>query len=126
MMFTLTPQRGLPGPPETTIQVAGHVLTVDGIADDLSQPRITAAALAASVDPTTTLRGKTTDGSFVTRDAAAADAMAQAVRAHVAHVCRQASTARPSGATQSTRRQTPDIARGWPGGAAAPAVRPAA
>jgi hypothetical protein len=36
MMFTLTPQRGLPGPPETTIHVAGHVLTVDGIACDLS------------------------------------------------------------------------------------------
>jgi hypothetical protein len=36
MILTLIPQRSLPGQPETTIQVAGDVLTVDGIAYDLS------------------------------------------------------------------------------------------
>lgn len=36
MHLTLTPQAGLPGQPETTIQVRGDVLTVDGTAYDLS------------------------------------------------------------------------------------------
>jgi hypothetical protein len=36
MILTLIPQRGLPGQPETTIHIAGDVLTVDGIAYDLS------------------------------------------------------------------------------------------
>lgn len=37
MILTLSPYRGLPGQPETTITVAGDVLTVDGVAYDLSQ-----------------------------------------------------------------------------------------
>jgi hypothetical protein len=37
MHLTLTPQAGLPGEPETTIQVRGDVLTVDGTAYDLSE-----------------------------------------------------------------------------------------
>jgi hypothetical protein len=36
MILTLIPQRGLPGQPETTIHVTGDVLTVNGIAYDLS------------------------------------------------------------------------------------------
>jgi hypothetical protein len=36
MILTLTPQRGLPGQPETTIHVTGDVLTVNGIDYDLS------------------------------------------------------------------------------------------
>jgi hypothetical protein len=36
MILTLIPQRGLPGQLETTIHVTGDVLTVDGIAYDLS------------------------------------------------------------------------------------------
>ncbi len=36
MHLTLTPQRGLPGQPETTIHVAGDVLTLDGTPYDLS------------------------------------------------------------------------------------------
>ena len=37
MILSLSPSRGLPGQPETTLNVAGDVLTVDGIAFDLSQ-----------------------------------------------------------------------------------------
>jgi len=36
MHLTLSPQVGLPGQPETTIHVAGDILTVDGTAYDLS------------------------------------------------------------------------------------------
>lgn len=36
MQITLSPCRGLPGQPETTLSVAGDVLTVDGSAFDLS------------------------------------------------------------------------------------------
>jgi hypothetical protein len=36
MHLTLTPQAGLPGCPETTLHVAGDVLTIDGTTFDLS------------------------------------------------------------------------------------------
>ena len=36
MHLTLSPQVGLPGQPETTLHVAGDVLTIDGTAYDLS------------------------------------------------------------------------------------------
>lgn len=36
MRITLSPQRGFPGQPETTISVSGDILTVGGIDHDLS------------------------------------------------------------------------------------------
>jgi hypothetical protein len=36
MHLILSPQRGLPGAPETTVAVAGDTLIVDGVAYDLS------------------------------------------------------------------------------------------
>jgi len=36
MKFTLSPQVGLPGQPETTIHVAGETITIDGTPYDLS------------------------------------------------------------------------------------------
>lgn len=36
MILTLSPQRGLPGDPETVLSVAGDVLTIDGTDYDLS------------------------------------------------------------------------------------------
>ena len=36
MQITLSPCRGLPGQPETTLSVAGDMLTVDGLTFDLS------------------------------------------------------------------------------------------
>ena len=36
MKITLSPQRGLPGQPETTIHVAGDTITIDGTPYDLS------------------------------------------------------------------------------------------
>ena len=36
MHLTLSPQAGLPGQPETTLHVAGDVLTIDGTPYDLS------------------------------------------------------------------------------------------
>lgn len=49
MKLTLSPVRGLPGAPETTLSVAGDVLTVDGTPYDLSPipAMITAARVAA-------------------------------------------------------------------------------
>ena len=61
-------------------------ITVAGMSvqtDDLSQQRITGAALAAMIDPTTTVNWKVADGQFVTLDAKTIIAVAQAVRAHV-------------------------------------------
>lgn len=61
------------------IEVNGvHVQT-----DDLSQQRLTAAALAAQIDPTSTVRWKTASGAFVVLSAEQITAVAMAVRAHV-------------------------------------------
>lgn len=51
--------------------------------DDLSQQRITGAALAAVIDPATTVNWKVANGQFVTLDAPTIITIAQAVRAHV-------------------------------------------
>ena len=51
--------------------------------DDLSQSRLTAAALAAQLDPESTVRWKTASGAFVVLSAAQIIAIALAVRSHV-------------------------------------------
>ena len=61
-------------------------ITVNSVSvqtDDLSQQRLTAAALAAQIDPTATVRWKTATGEFVTLTAPQIIALALAVRAHV-------------------------------------------
>ena len=61
------------------IEVEGlHVQT-----DDLSQSRLTAAALATRLDPGATVRWKTASGAFVVLSAAQIIAIALAVRSHV-------------------------------------------
>lgn len=61
------------------IEINGvHVQT-----DDLSQQRLTAAALAAWLDPEATLRWKFATGDFVALSAPQIIALALAVRAHV-------------------------------------------
>ena len=61
------------------IEVNGlHVQT-----DDLSQSRLTAAALAARLDPEATVRWKLATGAFVELTAPQIIALALAVRAHV-------------------------------------------
>jgi len=60
--------------------------TINGVTvatDDLSQQRITGAALAATVDNTTTIKWKLPDDTFVTLDATQIIGIAQGVRAHV-------------------------------------------
>jgi len=60
--------------------------TINGMSvatDDLSQQRITGAALAATVDNTTTIKWKLPDDTFVTLDATQIIGIAQGVRAHV-------------------------------------------
>lgn len=60
--------------------------TIGGVSvatDDLSQQRITGAALAATVDSTTTVKWKLPDDTFVTLDATQIIGIAQGVRAHV-------------------------------------------
>ena len=61
-------------------------IEVDGLrlqTDDLSQSRLTAAALAARLDPALTLRWKLATGDFVALSAPQIIALALAVRAHV-------------------------------------------
>lgn len=78
--------------------------------DDLSQQRIVGVALAATVDPTTAVRWKVADGSFVTLDAPTIIAIAQAVRAHV-----QACFDREAELLDLIAAgETPDIDTGWP------------
>lgn len=80
--------------------------------DDLSQQRITGAALAASLDPAMQVRWKIGNGAFVTLDAPTVIAVAQAVRAHV-----QACFDREADLRDAIDAgQTPDIEAGWPGG----------
>jgi len=60
--------------------------TVNGVTvatDDLSQQRITGAALAATVDPNTTAQWKLEDDTFITLDSTQIIGIAQGVRAHV-------------------------------------------
>ncbi len=79
--------------------------------DDLSQRRIVGVALAATVDPTTEVRWKVADGSFVTLDAPTVIAIAQAVRAHV-----QACFDHEAELLDLINTgETPDIDTGWPG-----------
>jgi hypothetical protein len=78
--------------------------------DDMSQQRITGAALAASLDPTLEVRWKVGNGAFVTLDAPAVITIAQAVRAHV-----QACFDREADLRDAIDAgQTPDIDTGWP------------
>jgi len=91
--------------------VGGMVVNGISIAtDDLSQQRITGAALSAQIDSTTTVNWKLPDGTFTTLDAAQIIAIAQAVRTHV-QACfdREAELldAMMSGAAY-------DIEAGWP------------
>ncbi|SDG10738.1 protein of unknown function [Rhodobacter capsulatus] len=61
-------------------------IEVDGLhvqTDDLSQSRLTAAALAARLDPGATVRWKLATGDFVDLTAPQIIALALAVRAHV-------------------------------------------
>ena len=61
-------------------------IEVDGLrlqTDDLSQSRLTSSALAAQLDPASTVRWKTASGEFVTLTAPQIIALALAVRAHV-------------------------------------------
>lgn len=51
--------------------------------DPVSQTKIIGAVVGAQIDPLATVNWKLPDGSFVTLDAAAINAMAMAVRAHV-------------------------------------------
>ena len=89
--------------------------TINGMAiatDDLSQQRITGAALAATIDNTTTVQWKLDDNTFVVLDATTVVLIAQAVRAHV-QACfdREAELLAALNAGESY-----DIEVGWPAG----------
>jgi len=78
--------------------------------DDLSQQRITGAALAATVDASTTVRWKLPDDTFVTLTAAQIIDLAQAVRTHI-----QACFDRESELLAALEAgQSYDIDAGWP------------
>ncbi|WP_129590279.1 DUF4376 domain-containing protein [Roseovarius nitratireducens] len=86
---------------------------VNGISiatDDLSQQRITGAALAAQIDSTTTVQWKMPDSTFAVLDAAQITGIAQAVRAHV-----QACFDREAELLSALFSGEPyDIETGWP------------
>jgi hypothetical protein len=78
--------------------------------DDLSQQRITGAALSATIDPTTTVKWKMPDDTFVGLDSNQIIVIAQLVRAHV-QACfnREAELLAALDAGQAY-----DIDAGWP------------
>ena len=87
--------------------------TIDEISvatDDLTQQRITGAALAATVDPSTTAQWKLEDDTFVTLDATQIIDLAQGIRSHV-QACfdREAELLAAHNAGQPY-----DIDAGWP------------
>lgn len=87
--------------------------TVNGVTiatDDLSQQRITGAALAATVDASTIVKWKLPDDTFVTLDATQIIDIAQGVRTHI-QACfdREAELLTALEAGQSY-----DIDSGWP------------
>jgi len=78
--------------------------------DDLSQQRITGAALAATLDPSTIVKWKLPDDTFVTLDSIQIIGIAQGVRAHV-----QACFDRESELLDALDAGTAyDIEAGWP------------
>ena len=87
--------------------------TVNGVTiatDDLSQQRITGAALAATVDASTTVNWKLPDDTFVTLTAAQIIDIAQGVRTHIQSCFdREAELLAALEAGQSY-----DIDAGWP------------
>ena len=96
-------------------QAMNSGMTVSGVpvhTDDQSQSRIMGAALAATIDPDTTVKWKVSDGGFVMLDAPTIIAIAQAVRAHV-QACfdREAELLAALSAGDEY-----DIDAGWPGG----------
>ena len=96
-------------------QAMNSGMTVSGVpvhTDDQSQSRIMGAALAATIDPDTTVKWKASDGGFVMLDAPSIIAVAQAIRAHV-----QACFDREAELLTSLDAGDPyDIDAGWPDG----------
>ena len=94
-------------------QAMNSGMTVAGVpvhTDDQSQSRITGAALAATIDPNTTVKWKASDGGFVMLDAPTIIAVAQAIRAHV-----QACFDREAELLAALEAgETHDIEEGWP------------
>ena len=97
-------------------QAINSGMTVSGVpvyTDDQSQSRIMGAALAATIDPDTTVRWKTSNGDFVMLEAPTIIAIAQAIRAHV-----QACFDREAELLTALEAGDPyDIGAGWPDGA---------
>lgn len=93
------------------IEVNGlHVQT-----DDLSQSRLTAAALAAQLDPGATLRWKLATGEFVALSAPQIIALALAVRDHV-QACFDREAVLLAEIEASAAPEAVDISTGWPEG----------
>ena len=97
-------------------QAMNSGMTVSGVpvhTDDQSHSRIMGAALAATIDPDTTVKWKGSDGGFVMLDAPSIIAIAQSIRAHV-----QACFDREAELLTSLDAGDPyDIDAGWPDGA---------
>lgn len=94
-------------------------ITLNGIriqTDDVSQQRITGAALAAFLDPNLIVNWKT-DAGFVQLTAAQIIGIAQAVRAHV-QACFDREAELLDQVAAAEVPEAIDLSQGWPGGAA--------
>lgn len=89
--------------------------------DELSQQRITGAAVAAMLDPSIVINWKAADGSYVELNAEAVVGIATAMRLHV-QACFD-NEARLADALKATDKpDTVDLSEGWPVADAAQAV----
>lgn len=96
-------------------------IVVGGVAvytDELSQQRITGAAVAAMLDQSLTINWKSADGTYVTLDAPTILAVATAVRQHV-QACFDNEAALIEALNASAKSEDVDLSQGWP---KAPAV----
>lgn len=84
--------------------------------DDVSQGRITAAALAVTLDPNLTIRWKTAEGRFLELNATQILFIAQAVRTHV-QACFDHEAELLGKLEEAADQSSVDLLSGWPGGA---------
>lgn len=98
-------------------QAMASGVTIGGVTvatDDLSQQRLTSAALAAQIDPNSVVNWKTADG-FVTLGAAQITPLALAVRGHV-QACFDREAVLLAEIEASDAPEAVDISTGWPEG----------
>jgi hypothetical protein len=96
-------------------KMAGGI-TLNGVTiftDDVSQGRITGAALAVTLDPSLVIRWKTASGDFIELGAAQVVGIATAVRMHV-QACFDHEEILLAAIAAAEDPETVDLTQGWP------------